>query len=62
MLSSLMMDDFQLSPTVLVERADRLNSDTKVVSRRPDGAAHRATPRFETTTLRGRFVEAPRWP
>ena len=27
MLNGLMMDDFQLSLTVLVERAERLNSD-----------------------------------
>ncbi len=43
MLNGLMMDDFQLSLTVLVERAERLNSAAPVVSRRPDGSVRRAT-------------------
>jgi fatty-acyl-CoA synthase len=43
MLTGLMMDDFQLSLTVLVERAERLNSGSAVVSRRPDGSVRRAT-------------------
>jgi len=38
-----MMDDFQLSLTVLVERAERLNSASPVVSRRPDGSVRRTT-------------------
>jgi fatty-acyl-CoA synthase len=38
MLNGLMMDDFQLSLTVLVQRAERLNSRAPVVSRRPDGS------------------------
>ena len=42
MLNGLMMDDFQLSLTVLVERAERLNS-REVVSRRPDGSVRRTT-------------------
>src|ERR1700684_496154 len=41
MLNGLMMDDFQLSLTVLVERAERLNSGSAVVSRRPDGSVRR---------------------
>jgi fatty-acyl-CoA synthase len=43
MLSGLMMDDFQLSLTVLVERAERLNSACPVVSCRSDGAVRRMT-------------------
>jgi len=43
MLTGLMMDDFQLSLPVLVERAERLNSGSAVVSRRPDGSVRRAT-------------------
>ena len=43
MLSGLMMDDFQLSLTVLVERAERLNPRSAVVSRRPDGSVRRTT-------------------
>ena len=43
MLNGLMMDDFQLSLTVLVERAERLNSARPVVSRRPDGSVRRMT-------------------
>ena len=43
MLNGLMMDDFQLSLTVLVERAERLNPGSPVVSRRPDGSMRRTT-------------------
>jgi fatty-acyl-CoA synthase len=43
MLNGLMMDDFQLSLTVLVQRAERLNSASAVVSRRPDGSVRRTT-------------------
>ena len=43
MLNGLMMDDFQLSLTVLVERAERLNPASRVVSRRPDGSVRRMT-------------------
>jgi fatty-acyl-CoA synthase len=43
MLNGLMMDDFQLSLTVLVERAERLNSAGAVVSRRSDGSVRRTT-------------------
>jgi fatty-acyl-CoA synthase len=43
MLHGLMMDDFQLSLTVLVERAERLSSGAPVVSRRPDGSVRRMT-------------------
>jgi fatty-acyl-CoA synthase len=43
MLNGLMMDDFQLSLTALVERAERLTSASPVVSRRSDGSIRRAT-------------------
>jgi fatty-acyl-CoA synthase len=43
LLNGLMMDDFQLALTVLVERAERLNSEAEVVSRRPDGSVRRTT-------------------
>src|ERR1700733_15386104 len=43
MLNGLMMDDFQLTLTVLVERAERLNSASPVVSRRPGGSVRRTT-------------------
>jgi fatty-acyl-CoA synthase len=43
MLNGLMMDDFQLSLTVLVERAERLSSGAPVVSRRPEGSVRRTT-------------------
>jgi fatty-acyl-CoA synthase len=43
MLNGLMMDDFQLSLTVLVERAERLNAGAAVVSRRPDGSVRRTS-------------------
>jgi fatty-acyl-CoA synthase len=41
MLNGLMMDDFQLSLTVLTERAERLNPTSVVVSRRPNGSVRR---------------------
>jgi fatty-acyl-CoA synthase len=41
--NGLMMDDFQLSLTVLVERAERLSASAPVVSRRSDGAIRRTT-------------------
>jgi fatty-acyl-CoA synthase len=43
MLTGLMMDDFQLSLTALVERAERLSPTRAVVSRRPDGSVARTT-------------------
>ena len=43
MLNGLMMDDFQLSLTALVERAERLSPNSSVVSRRGDGSIHRTT-------------------
>ncbi len=43
MLSGLMMNDFQLSLTVVVERAERLNPGSAVVSRRSDGSVRRTT-------------------
>ena len=43
MLNGLMMDDFPLSLTAVVERAERISGKRKVVSRRPDGSIHRTT-------------------
>jgi fatty-acyl-CoA synthase len=43
MLNGLMMDDYQLSLTTLVERAERLSPNSEVVSRRGDGSIHRTT-------------------
>src|SRR6201985_3773563 len=43
MLNGLMMDDYQLSLTALVERAERLTPNSPVVSRRGDGSIHRTT-------------------
>ena len=43
MLNGLMMDDYQLSLTALVERAERLTPNSTVVSRRGDGSIHRTT-------------------
>jgi fatty-acyl-CoA synthase len=43
MLNSLMMDDYQLSLTALVERAERLTPSCPVVSRRGDGSIQRTT-------------------
>jgi fatty-acyl-CoA synthase len=42
-LNGLMMDDYPLSLTALVERAERFTPGRKVVSRRPDGSIHRTT-------------------
>jgi acyl-CoA synthetase (AMP-forming)/AMP-acid ligase II len=43
MMNGLMMDEFQLSLAVLVERAERLNSASPVVSPRSDGSVRRMT-------------------
>jgi fatty-acyl-CoA synthase len=43
MLEGLMMDDFPLSFTTIVERAERLGSWAEVVWRRPDGSIGRST-------------------
>jgi fatty-acyl-CoA synthase len=43
MAFGLMMDDYQLALTPLVERAEQLTPGRKVVSRRPDGSIHRTT-------------------
>src|SRR5437899_3095724 len=43
MLTGLMMDDFPLSLTAVVERAEQLSGSRKVVSRRPDGSIDRTT-------------------
>ena len=41
--NGLMMDDYALSLTAIVERAEQLSGDREVVSRRPDGSIHRTT-------------------
>jgi len=43
MAFGLMMDDYPLTLTTLVERAEQLTPGRKVVSRRPDGSIHRTT-------------------
>jgi fatty-acyl-CoA synthase len=43
MLTGLMMDDFPLSLTAVVERTEQLSSEREVISRRPDGQVHRTT-------------------
>src|SRR5438270_3149276 len=43
MVDGLMMDDFPLTLTTIVERAEQLSSGSRVVSRRPDGSIHRTT-------------------
>jgi fatty-acyl-CoA synthase len=43
MRNGLMMDDYPLSLTSVVQRAERLSASRKVISRRPDGALHRTT-------------------
>jgi fatty-acyl-CoA synthase len=40
---SLMMDDFALSLTAVVERTEQLSSQREIVYRRPDGRVHRTT-------------------
>jgi fatty-acyl-CoA synthase len=41
--TGLLMDDYPLSLTAVVERAERLSGPRTVVSRRPDGSIHRTT-------------------
>jgi acyl-CoA synthetase (AMP-forming)/AMP-acid ligase II len=43
MTHGLMMDDYPLSLTPIIERAERLTPNRKVVSRRPDGSIERST-------------------
>jgi fatty-acyl-CoA synthase len=43
LLHGLMMDDYPLSLTTVVERAEQLTPTRKVVYRRPDGNVHRTT-------------------
>jgi fatty-acyl-CoA synthase len=43
MLNGLMMDDFPLTLTAVIERAEQLSAGRKVVSRRPSGEIHRTT-------------------
>src|SRR5512140_491978 len=42
-LCGLMMDDYPLSLTALIERAEQLAPGRKVAYRRPDGQVHRTT-------------------
>lgn len=42
-MNGLMMDDFPLTLTSVVERAERLNTSSEVVSRAPDGEVRRTT-------------------
>jgi fatty-acyl-CoA synthase len=42
-MRGLMMDDYPLTLTAVVERAEQLAPGRKVVSRRPDGSIHRTT-------------------
>jgi fatty-acyl-CoA synthase len=42
-LYGLMMDDYPLSLTALIERAEQFSAHRKVAYRRPDGAVHRTT-------------------
>jgi fatty-acyl-CoA synthase len=43
LLTALMMDDYPLSLTPVVQRAERFSTAREVVSRRPDGSIHRTT-------------------
>jgi fatty-acyl-CoA synthase len=43
MRDGLMMDDYPLSLTAVVQRAERFSGQREVVSRRPDGSIHRTT-------------------
>ena len=43
LLDGLMMDDYPLALTAIIERAERHSPSRKVVSRRPDGSIHRTT-------------------
>ena len=56
MLNGLMMDDYPLSLTALVERAERFSGGHRVVSRRPDGTIHRTM--FANCTQRARRLAA----
>ena len=42
-LYGLMMDDYPLSLTALIERVEQLSPERKVAYRRPDGTVHRTT-------------------
>jgi fatty-acyl-CoA synthase len=52
LLTALMMDDYPLSLTPVVQRAERFSTAREVVSRRPDGSIHRTT--FGQCTQRAR--------
>jgi fatty-acyl-CoA synthase len=43
LLNGLMMDDYPLALTSVVERAEKFSASREVVSRRPDGSVHRTT-------------------
>src|SRR5436305_4125575 len=55
-LNGRMMDDFPLTLTTVVERAEQLSAGRKVVSRRPDGSIHRYT--IGESAQRGRRLAA----
>jgi fatty-acyl-CoA synthase len=55
-LNGLMMDDYPLLLTHLVERAEQLFGEREVVSRRPEGDVHRTT--FGDCTARARKLAA----
>ena len=57
MREGLMMDDYPLSLTRIVERAERLSPQRKVAFRRPDGSV--GAPR-SASARRGRAGWAPR--
>jgi acyl-CoA synthetase (AMP-forming)/AMP-acid ligase II len=57
MTFGLMMDDYPLTLTTIVERAEQLTPGRKVVSRRPDGSIHRTT-LGETAQRARRFASA----
>jgi fatty-acyl-CoA synthase len=54
MRNGLMMDDYPLVLTPLIERAEHFSATRKVVSRRPDGSIHRTT--FGACSARARHL------
>ena len=56
MREGLMMDDYPLSLTAVVERAERFSADREVVFRRPDGSVGRTD--FGACAGRGRRLAA----
>ncbi len=53
-MDGLTMDDYQLTLTAVVERAERFNGNREIVSRRPDGSVVRST--YGDTAERARRV------